>query len=90
MPTEAAFEALGKTVNQQKGELLYLHALNAALLRALPKEVQAAVIRHLSQTLDGMRQQLLFSDVPEDVVNSFDHFAKAAQNPTLKPGDGAS
>lgn len=88
MPTDTEFEALTKTVNQQKGELLYLHAVNAALVRALPKDIQAATVQHLSETVDGMRQHLLFSDVPEEVVNSFDHFTKASLS--LKPKAGGS
>jgi hypothetical protein len=84
MPTDKEFKNIITALDQQKGELLYLHALFNSLMRSMPPEVQSDVIGHFDEAVEPVRRALLFSQASDDVTASFEHYVGTLQNRKLQ------
>ena len=77
----ADFERLVVVTHHQKGELLYLQTMITAILRALPRELQAETKRHFDASLDRVRNAHLYSSADDAVRAAFEHYVANLENP---------
>ena len=82
-----AIDRIIQTMNQQKGELLSHNCLILSLLRALPRDRQAAALQEFDTECNIARTVLLNSEAPDDVLQSFELHVSAVNGLRFQPPD---
>lgn len=64
------------TMNAQKGELIGVQAMLAAMARALPQEQLAKVLDEFDTELAVARSTLAYSPVPDEVISGLESYVE--------------
>jgi hypothetical protein len=69
-------ERVLEVIEQQKGELIFLRALTAALFRAMGTDAQARALHEFDEECKAARDQLLHM-APDSILDSFELHVKS-------------
>lgn len=64
------------TMNAQKGELIGLHAMMAAIARSLPKVQLQVLLDEFDTEVAVARSTLAYSPVPEEVISGLENYVQ--------------
>ncbi|MFJ9993389.1 hypothetical protein ACIQSO_21965 [Pseudomonas putida] len=65
------------TLNCQKGELIGVHAMLAAMARSLPATQLQVLLDEFDTELAVARSTLAYSPVPEEVISGLENYVQA-------------
>lgn len=63
-------------LNEQKGELIGVHAMLASIARSLPPQQLAALLQEFDTELAVARSTLAYSPVPEEVISGLERYVQ--------------
>lgn len=64
------------TLNSQKGELIGVHAMLAAMARSLPANQLQVLLDEFDTELAVARSTLAYSPVPEEVISGLENYVQ--------------
>jgi hypothetical protein len=64
------------TMNAQKGELIGVHAMLAAVARSLPQTQLRVLLDEFDTEVAVARSTLAYSPVPEEVISGLENYVK--------------
>lgn len=73
------------TMNSQKGELIGVHAMLAAIARSMPQPQLQVLLDEFDTELDVARSTLAYSSVPEEVIAGLENYVKMWNAIRLEP-----
>lgn len=76
------------TLNHQKGELIGLNAMLAALARTLPHDKLARLLNEFDTEIAHARSTLAYSPVPEEVISGLEQFVTSWNAIRAEPNQG--
>ncbi|EMP7215041.1 hypothetical protein [Pseudomonas aeruginosa] len=69
-------EKIVSKLNEQKGELLGVHAMLAAVARSLPQSQLAVLLEEFDTEIAVARSTLAYSPVPEEVISGLENYVQ--------------
>ncbi|WP_256824664.1 hypothetical protein [Pseudomonas aeruginosa] len=69
-------EKIISKLNEQKGELLGVHAMLAAVARSLPQSQLAILLEEFDTEIAVARSTLAYSPVPEEVISGLENYVQ--------------
>ncbi|HBO8835579.1 TPA: hypothetical protein L5D07_002503 [Pseudomonas aeruginosa] len=69
-------EKIVSKLNEQKGELLGVHAMLAAVARSLPQSQLAILLEEFDTEIAVARSTLAYSPVPEEVISGLENYVQ--------------
>ncbi|MEL7937651.1 hypothetical protein [Pseudomonas delhiensis] len=64
------------TMNAQKGELIGVHSMLAAVARSLPQEHLARLLSEFDNEVAHARSHLAYSSVPDEVISGLENYVR--------------
>ncbi|MGP5464955.1 hypothetical protein ACTXNP_01135 [Pseudomonas helleri] len=73
------------TLNSQKGELIGVHAMLAAIARSLPQSQLQVLLEEFDTEIDVARSTLSYSPVPEEIIAGLENYVEMWNAIRLEP-----
>ncbi|MBL7231089.1 MULTISPECIES: hypothetical protein [Pseudomonas] len=73
------------TMNSQKGELIGVHAMLAAIARSLPQTQLQVLLDEFDTEVAVARSTLAYSPVPEEVISGLENYVQMWNAIRLEP-----
>lgn len=78
-------EKIIATMNAQKGELVGIHAMLAAIARSLPRAQLETLLEEFDTEIAVARSSLAYSPVPEEVISGLENYVQMWNEIRIEP-----
>lgn len=80
-----AIDKIIATINAQKGELIGVHSMLAAIARSLPQTQLQVLLDEFDTELGVARSTLAYAPVPEEVISGLENYVTMWNEIRLEP-----
>lgn len=83
-----AIEKIVSKLNEQKGELIGVHAMLSAFARSLPQSQLATLLREFDTEIAVARSTLAYAPIPEEVISGLENYVRMWNAIRVEPNHG--